>query len=274
MPTGGNSITILHDSFGAEAGLAKNWGFSALIEFGGLRVLFDTGNDEGVFKANTEAMGVDLSDLGAVVISHRHGDHTTGLAHVLRMNRGVPVWVPRETYGIFGSSLPGTFYPRCPTLPVEQRYYDGFPPELIRHGTPWPEADFRHLAQSAEIAPGVWVLHTISQVKGTLEMPELTLSLRTPAGQVLVAGCSHPGIESILGAAHTDSIPVLWIFGGLHWVLSTQEEIERLANALRTRWGVRRIAPGHCTGEPGFETLQRHFGDGYTYAGLGARVEF
>ena len=188
------------------------------------------------------------------------------------MNRGVPVWVPRETYGVFGSSLPGTFYPRCPTLPIEQRYYDGFPPDLIRHGTPWPEADFRHLAESAEIGPGVRVLHTISQVKGTLEMPELTLSLRTPEGQVLVAGCSHPGIESILGGADADSIPVLWIFGGLHWVVSAQEEIERLANALRKRWAVRRIAPGHCTGEPGFETLQRHFGGDFTYAGLGTRV--
>jgi len=190
---------------------------------------------------------------------------------VLRVNPSVPVWVPREIYGVFGSSLQGTFYPRCPTLPIERRYYDGFPPELIRHGTPWM-ADFRHVAEPTEIAPQVYVLHTISQVKGTLEMPELTLSLRSERGQILVAGCSHPGIEPILAGASTSTVPVLCIFGGLHWVLAKPDEIERLALALRKDWGVRRIAPGHCTGEPGFDALQRHFGDDYSYAGLGCRV--
>jgi 7,8-dihydropterin-6-yl-methyl-4-(beta-D-ribofuranosyl)aminobenzene 5'-phosphate synthase len=167
--------------------------------------------------------------------------------------------------------LPGNFYPRCPALPLERRYYDGFPPELIRHGTPW-NADFRHAGQSVEIAPGIVALHTVSQVKGTLEMPELTLSLRTSDGQVLVAGCSHPGIGAILQGASTSTIPVLCIFGGLHWVLAAPEEVDRLAGDLRGRWGVRRIAPGHCTGEPGFEALQRHFADDYIYAGLGSRV--
>jgi 7,8-dihydropterin-6-yl-methyl-4-(beta-D-ribofuranosyl)aminobenzene 5'-phosphate synthase len=241
------------------------------VEFEGRRILFDTGNHEATFKANVEAIGADLSRLDAVVISHRHGDHTSGLAHVLRMNPQVPVWVPRELYGVFGSSLPGTFYPRCPTLPIEKRYYDGFPPEIIRHGTPW-EADFHHVEESMEIAPGVWVLHTISQVKGTLEMPELTLSLRTSAGQVIVAGCSHPGVESILAGASTNEVPVLCIFGGLHWVLTPQPEVERLAEALRERWKVRRIAPGHCTGEPGLDALQRRFGADCLYAGLGCRV--
>jgi len=242
-----------------------------LIEFDGQRILFDTGNDESVFRTNVEASGADLSRLDAVVISHRHGDHTSGLAHVLRMNPRVPVWVPRETYGVFGSSLPGTFYPRCPSLPIERRYYDGFPPELIRHGTPW-EADFRHVDGSREIAPGIGLLHTISQVKGTLEMPELTLSLRSSQGQVLIAGCSHPGIEAILAHATTGAVPVLCIFGGLHWVLLPEEEVDRLARRLRVDWNVRRIAPGHCTGEPGFEALQRHFGSDYVYAGLGCRV--
>jgi 7,8-dihydropterin-6-yl-methyl-4-(beta-D-ribofuranosyl)aminobenzene 5'-phosphate synthase len=266
-----DAITILHDSFGADRRLSKNWGFSAWVEFGGRRILFDTGNDEAVFASNLRSIGVALADLDAVVISHRHGDHTTGLAHVLRSNSRVPVWVPKETYGVFGSSLPGTFYPRCPVLPLERRYYDGMPPELIRHGSPW-DADFRHVDRTMEIAPGVVVLHTVSQVKGTLEMPELTLSLRTDEGQVIVAGCSHPGIAAILAGASTSTIPVLCIFGGLHWVLNPPEEAERLAASLKDEWRVRRIAPGHCTGEPGFDALQRRFGDDYLYAGLGSRI--
>ena len=267
-----NAVTILHDSFGADRRLEKNWGFAALVEHDGRRILFDTGNDEAVFRRNVELSGIDLATLDFAVISHRHGDHTSGLAYVLARAPRLPVWVPKETYGVFGSTLPGTFYPRCPTLPTEMRYYDGFPPELIRHGTPWRDADFRHVDATREIAPGVKVLHTISTVAGTMEMPELTLSLATSDGQVIVAGCSHPGIEKILAGAATDTVPVACIFGGLHWVLAPEPEVERLARALKERWNVRRVAPGHCTGEPGFAALQRQYGQDYLYAGLGARI--
>ncbi len=225
-----------------------------------------------MFRANVGALGVDLTALDFVVISHRHGDHTTGLAYVLEKSPRVPVWVGKETYGVFGSSLPGTFYPRCPTLPTEMRYYDGFPPELIRHGTPWRGADFRHVEATREIAPGVTVLHTISTVPGTMEMPELTLSLRTLEGQIVIAGCSHPGIEKVLAGAATESTPVACLFGGMHWVLTPEPEIERMTRALKERWAVKRIAPGHCTGEPGFAALQRAYGPDYVYAGLGTRI--
>ncbi|HXF79426.1 MAG TPA: MBL fold metallo-hydrolase [Usitatibacter sp.] len=267
-----NAVTILHDSFGADRRLEKNWGFAALVEHEGRRILFDTGNDEAVFGRNVESLGIDLASLDFAVISHRHGDHTSGLAYLFSKAPRLPVWVPKETYGVFGSTLPGTFYPRCPTLPLEMRYYDGFPPELIRHGTPWRDADFRHVESTTEIAPGVTALHTVSTVPGTMEMPELTLSLRTGSGQVIVAGCSHPGIEKILAGAGTDGTRVDCIFGGLHWVLTPEPEIERLAGALKSRWNVRRVAPGHCTGEPGFRALQQLYGEDYIHAGLGTRI--
>src|SRR5215470_173994 len=104
-----NRITILHDSFGKHAQLAKNWGFAALLEFRGKRILFDTGNNARVFAENTEALGTDLRQLDFVAISHRHGDHTSGLNHLLKINPGVKIYTPDETYGVFGSSLPGAF---------------------------------------------------------------------------------------------------------------------------------------------------------------------
>lgn len=267
-----DAITILHDSFGPTGALTKNWGFAALVEFRGKRILFDTGNDANVFATNVAAIGADLGRLDFVVISHRHGDHTTGLAHVLEKSPGVPVYVPKEIYGVFGSSLPGSFYPRCPTLPIEMRYYDGFPPDLIRHGTPWRDADFRAVATTTEIVPGVVAVHTVSDVAETRDMPELSLSLRSDGGQVVVAGCSHPGIEKILAAASGRELPVRCIFGGLHLVLSPAAEIERLAAALRNEWRVESVAPGHCTGEPAFDVLRRAFGGAYRLAGLGMRI--
>ena len=63
------------------------------------------------------------------------------------------------------------------------------------------------------------------------------------------------------------------IFGGLHLVLTKEPEIRRIAKALREEWRVERIAPGHCTGEPGFLALSESFGDKCVYAGLGDSVE-
>jgi 7,8-dihydropterin-6-yl-methyl-4-(beta-D-ribofuranosyl)aminobenzene 5'-phosphate synthase len=45
--------------------------------------------------------------------------------------------------------------------------------------------------------------------------------------------------------------------------------VQRLARALREEWGVARVAPGHCTGEPAFAALLRLYGPAYLYAGLG-----
>lgn len=268
-----NRLIVLHDSFGKRPELRKDWGFAALIEFGGKRVLFDTGNNARTFAENTRSLGVDLQRLDFVAISHRHGDHTSGLNHLLAVNPGAQIYTPDETYGVFGSSLPGMFYPRCHALPAYMQYYDGKPPEAIRHGTPWPEAKFTWIKETTEVAPGMWLVAVVSDVPGTREMRELSLALRTERGLVLIAGCSHPGIERILAAARAIEHRVHCIFGGLHLVLTKESEVRRIARSLRTEWGAERIAPGHCTGEPGFLALSETFGASYVYAGLGESIE-
>src|SRR5262245_20570252 len=80
-PTGAGQITVLYDAFGATSTMRKDWGFSALIEYGGKRILFDTGNNADIFAHNVAAKGIDLTALDFAVVSHRHGDHTSGLNH-------------------------------------------------------------------------------------------------------------------------------------------------------------------------------------------------
>jgi 7,8-dihydropterin-6-yl-methyl-4-(beta-D-ribofuranosyl)aminobenzene 5'-phosphate synthase len=252
-----NRITILHDSFGKRPELKKDWGFAALVEFGGKRILFDTGNSAKTFTQNTEALGIDLR----------------ALDHLFKLNPGVTVYTPDETYGVFGSSLPGIFYPRCHSLPSYMQYYDGEPPETIRHGTPWPDAKFVWIKETTEIVPDVWLVAVVSEVPGTREMRELSLALRTSRGLILVAGCSHPGIESILAASRAIEERVHCIFGGLHLVLTKEPEIQRVAKALRDEWRVELIAPGHCTGEPAFLVLSEAFEGKYVFAGLGDTID-
>ena len=89
-------VTILYDAFGESKGLTKDWGFSALVEHNGKRILFDTGNDAARFEHNVKALAVDLTKLDFVVVSHRHSDHTTGLKYVLSVNPNVTVYVPAD----------------------------------------------------------------------------------------------------------------------------------------------------------------------------------
>ena len=87
-------VTVLYDAFGKVPGVTKDWGFSALVEYGGKHILFDTGNNAQIFAGNVKALGVDLKNLDFVVISHRHADHTSGLNHVLSVNPGVTIYAP------------------------------------------------------------------------------------------------------------------------------------------------------------------------------------
>ncbi|MGB7833702.1 MAG: MBL fold metallo-hydrolase [Xanthobacteraceae bacterium] len=151
-------ITVLYDAFGKTSTMKKDWGFSALIEYGGKRILFDTGNNAEIFAHNVEAKGVDLRQLDFAVVSHRHGDHTSGLTHLFKVNPAVKVYAPQENFGVFGAALPGTFYRRNESLPEDMRYFDGRPPETLRFGSPWPESNFTWITKTTEVAPGFYLV--------------------------------------------------------------------------------------------------------------------
>jgi 7,8-dihydropterin-6-yl-methyl-4-(beta-D-ribofuranosyl)aminobenzene 5'-phosphate synthase len=268
-----NRVTILYDAFGKSSQLKKDWGFSAFIEYGGKRILFDTGNNADTFAQNVKASGVDLRKLDFAVISHRHGDHTSGLSYLLSVNPNVRIYAPKEGFGVFGAALPGTFYRKDESLPAYMRYYDGHPPEKMAFGTPWSGANFVWVDGLTEVAPGIYLISTVSQTPGTLELRELSLAIKSPNGVVLGVGCSHPGIEKILEALMPVDKHVHLIFGGLHLVTTPDPEIARLATALHDHWKIDRMAPGHCTGEPAFAAFHKTFGDNYLYAGLGSVIE-
>jgi 7,8-dihydropterin-6-yl-methyl-4-(beta-D-ribofuranosyl)aminobenzene 5'-phosphate synthase len=265
-------ITILYDAFGNLADMQKDWGYAALIEYGGHRILFDTGNNPGILEKNAKARHVDLARLDFVVMSHRHGDHMGGLAYVLKQDPTVKIYAPKEGFGVYGGDLPGSFYRRDASLPPEQRYYDGAPPDTMRFGSAWPGANIQLVDKTGEIAPDIHVISLVSDKSGTLELRELSLAINTPDGLVIVVGCSHPGIDKIVDAGLAINPRIRLIAGGLHLVVASDPDIEKLVAALHNDFKVQYVAPGHCTGEPAFTALEKAFGDHYLYAGLGSSV--
>jgi 7,8-dihydropterin-6-yl-methyl-4-(beta-D-ribofuranosyl)aminobenzene 5'-phosphate synthase len=266
-------ITVLYDAFGKTSSLNKDWGFSAFIEYGGKRILFDTGNNAEIFAHNVRAKGIDLTKLDFAVVSHRHGDHTSGLNYLVSVNPSVPIYAPKENFGVFGAALPGTFYRRNESLPPEMRYYDGNPPATMRFGTPWPQANFMWVEKGAEVAPGFHLILLKGPWGVDLDVMEISLAIDTPDGIVLVVGCSHPTIEKVVEAGKAAiNKQVHLVVGGTHLLPATDEQIRSIATALRDTWKVAWIAPVHCTGEPAFAILKQAFGDRYVYAGLGTTV--
>lgn len=266
-------ITILYDAFGKDAAMTRDWGYAALVEINGKRILFDTGDDPAIFARNVKAKGIDLTKLDFVVLSHRHSDHVGGVPYLLSVNPKVKIYAPADGLGgIFGTAVPNKFYRKDEALPAEQRYFGGTPPETIKMGTVFPGANIQLIDKTTELAPGITLIALVSDVPGTKEMRELSLAINTPDGLVLIVGCSHPGIENFVAEAAKINPHIHVIAGGFHMVAAQDPAIEKVATTLHDTYKVDFIAPGHCTGEPTFAALQKAFGDHYLYAGLGTTL--
>jgi 7,8-dihydropterin-6-yl-methyl-4-(beta-D-ribofuranosyl)aminobenzene 5'-phosphate synthase len=275
MASGGSSksqITILYDAFGKDSAMQKDWGYAALVEYGGQRILFDSGNNPEILAENAKAKNIDLSKVDFVVMSHRHGDHMGGLAYLLKVNPKVRIYAPKEGFGVYGADLPSSFYRKDPSLPAEQRYYGGAPPDVMRFGSAWPGANFQLVDKTVEIAPDIYLISLISDKPGTLELHELSLAINTPDGMVIVVGCSHPGVDKIVEAAAAINPRIHLIAGGFHLVVASDADIEKIVTVVHDTYKVQYVAPGHCTGEPAFTALKKAFGDRYLYGGLGTTL--
>ena len=268
-------VTIVYDAFGKPSALKRGWGYSALVEYGGKRILFDTGGNLDYFTFNANALGVDLARLDFVVLTHRHGDHTSGLHHVLKVNPGVRIYTPVEGANFDTPTPPALvnlIKRRVETAPEDMHYFEGKYPERLASGSPWPGAKFMQIRTPTEVAPGFWLFTVQSDTPGTREMNEVSMAIKTPQGLALMVGCSHPGIEKILGAASKIDSRIYTVFGGFHLVDIADAEVSSMVTRFRDKWKLERAAAGHCTGEFAFSEFNRIFGPKLDHAGVGAVI--
>jgi 7,8-dihydropterin-6-yl-methyl-4-(beta-D-ribofuranosyl)aminobenzene 5'-phosphate synthase len=88
-------VTIVYDNEASQPGLKSSWGFSCLIETESRAlILFDTGADGATLFHNMRELGINPGDIGKIVISHAHGDHTGGLWDILEVNREAEIYLP------------------------------------------------------------------------------------------------------------------------------------------------------------------------------------
>ena len=269
-------VTILFDAFGRPSDLRRGWGYSALVEYGGRRILFDTGSNAANFEHNVKTLGVDLTKLDFALLSHRHNDHTAGLNQLLRENPNVTIYTPLEPAG-FNSQTPpplmNLIRRYVEFVPDELRYFGGTPPKENNSESPWgSSARFVNVRETTEVLPGFFLVTVRSEVPGTREMNEISLVIKTPSGAVVLVGCSHPGIERILEQAVKVEPKLYSVFGGFHLVDIPDPRVTDLVTGFRDKWKIERMAAGHCTGQFAFAELIRVFGPRFDPAGVGAVI--
>lgn len=240
----------------ADEGFGE-WGFAALVEVDGRRILFDTGAHDDTVQRNLKAMGLDLSDVELVVLSHNHDDHTAGVLTLRRQFAAKSAVALGTIYGGRGIFLPrispnGQVSDRMATL---RRDYEATGGRVIEVNRP------------TEILPGVWLTGPVPRIHpernwssvgkvrtgdGDVEdtVPEdMTLVFQTAQGPVYLFGCGHAGVINTLEHARKtiDPAPVKAVIGGLHLFAATDQHLAWTAGQLKA-FGVQQLLGAHCTG--------------------------
>jgi len=196
------TITVLVDNLVADGRVLGEWGLAMLIETGQRRVLFDTGGGR-VLADNARALGVDLSKVDAIVISHGHDDHTAGLSKALEATGKTDVFahpaVFRTTYWKEGSR--GVPY----TMPVSReqlnmrarRVVETAGPTLVTDGVMVTGAiprvtDFEDTGITTEA-----FIDEAMKTPDTVP-DDQALFFRTPEGVVILLGCGHAGVVNTM----------------------------------------------------------------------------
>lgn len=266
--------TVLSDNRSSDSRLSTEHGLSILLETERHKILLDTGASD-VFIQNAELLGVNLSDVDYVFISHGHSDHAGGLRYFLEHNRQAQVIVSPD-------AMSGMFFSKRGNL----------------HSitTKWPEIDENRLIlidQTCEIEEDIHVIAHIPQnhpmpkgnqnlyvqdVNGDYIHDDFRHELALYVDGLLFTGCAHSGLENILAAC---PYPVNFVVGGFHLLdgqelpeqrepsssierpsrdgsrqSQSEEELQELAERLKEQYPTTQFYTSHCTGDNVFEVMK------------------
>jgi len=257
------------------------WGFAALVEADGHRILFDTGAHPDTVLRNLAALKIDIHDIEEVILSHHHLDHTAGL---VTLRQSLAAANPKALSTAYVGQ--GIFYPRL-----------GGGNPMAKAKAAYEAAGGRVVELNAprELHPGIWLTGPVPRKypernwsgSGRLRLPDgqesednlpedQTLVIETAKGLVIVAGCSHAGIVNILDFARTKirpgarrQAPIHAAIGGFHLFAASEETLAWTAGKLK-EFGLQNLLGAHCTGIEAVYRLRELMGLTRKTAAVGA----
>lgn len=247
-------VTVLSTQL-ADAGFGE-WGFAALVEADGHRILFDTGAHPDTVLKNVQELGIDLSNIEDVVLSHFHDDHTAGLMTLRQtLAKRNPDALSRVHVG------PGFFWSR----PGRTGEVNQMIAEKVQYEA--TGGRFVEEAKARQLYPGVWFTGAVPRVHpehnwgppGKVQTPQgitddhvpedLSLVIDTAEGLVVISGCGHAGIINTLEYAQRRirRAPIYAAIGGFHLLELDDKDLNWTADQMRSL-GVKNLLGAHCTG--------------------------
>lgn len=248
--------TILADNRSEDSRLLTEHGLSVYVETAQHKLLLDTGASD-VFLRNAERLGIDLTKVDYVFISHGHSDHAGGLSSLLRMNSKAQVILS----------------PYC----LDRSFYSS------RNGLHSITSDWKDIDQSrlvfvsttTQIKDDLWAIvperdryplpaanqHLLAGASADALVPDdFCHELALCAEGLLFTGCAHSGLENIL--VSVPDLPLHTVIGGFHLLDGYENEAEllRIADHLRSAWPDVQFYTSHCTGDSTLQTLQQVLG--------------
>jgi 7,8-dihydropterin-6-yl-methyl-4-(beta-D-ribofuranosyl)aminobenzene 5'-phosphate synthase len=270
-------VTILSTML-ADKGIGE-WGFSALVEADGHRVLVDTGYRPDTVLQNAKELGIDLSSVQEVILTHNHDDHVGGLMTLRReLMKQNPAALSRAHVAT------GIFYSRPSATGGEDNVMIAIKKEYEATGGKFIVYD-----HAEEIFPGAWLTGPVPRVypehnwsdSGKVQTPaglvednipeDQSLVINTPQGLVLISGCGHAGVINTLTMAEGEfpNEPVYAILGGFHLFPATDAQVDWTADKLKG-FGTSYLLGAHCTGIDSVYRIRERMGWPRSSAAVGA----
>ena len=248
-------ITALMDNKATEnKALIAEHGLSFFVAYQGLRLLFDCGSGSHTLD-NAHRLGIDLTDLDAVILSHSHYDHAGGYRDLVEQGLG--------SSRLYTGA--GFFEPKYAVMGA--RYSNlscGFDADFLRQH----KIDHHVVPDAKEIFPGVWLISGFPRTHDFETIParfvrrtaggtfrqddfgdEVCMALEIDGGLAVLVGCSHPGILNMTN--HISRLlqkPIRAVFGGTHLVEANDARIDLTIRTLQDM-GLEILGLSHCSGD-------------------------
>jgi len=245
-------VTLCENSAGLRREVLAEHGFSAYVECGDYRMIFDAGQTTTAVH-NASVLGIDLGGF-PIALSHGHYDHTGGLVSLLEKTGPVTVYAHPDVFASRYSQRGGAL--RQIGIPFRKE-------DLEKMG-----AEFEFSRKAREIHPGLWLTGEVPRLAEfetasenlvvlsddgeiTIDpiLDDQALVLVLERGLFVLLGCAHSGMINTLEHAKrvTGVDTILGVAGGTHLGFGGEEKLPKTIEALRSL-DLEILAPSHCTG--------------------------
>jgi len=274
----GLKITTLSENTAGLNNLLGERGLSILVETDEANILFDTGRSISA-SHNAELLGIDLSQIDKIVLSHGHYDHTGGLRQILRrMRKRIEIIAHPDIWAVKYEHREGQ-EDRYIGIPFHRQTLESLGARFKLTTKPvritvniMTTGEIPMVTDYEEIEPYLLVKEG-NRFKPDKLLDDQALIINTEPGLVVILGCAHRGIINTLYHARqlTGVKTIYTVLGGCHLMDATEERVWLTIAALK-ELGVQRLGVSHCTGLPASAIMAQEFGDRFFFNNAGTRI--